>query len=188
MYPMCQTRREDRKPFLTLDVQILRRYWRRGRTWDPGWHHARGVTSKQKTAEAEELGSIIRKKAGSTIIGFSMDFLEGAVVLHFKTISLTVAMICALQRDSRRWLAMLACLDSSFVTIFDENGSEAHGLTGSGVIFRRFAGLYHFDVFWWLLLSVRVLDDETELFRVEEADGLDFRDVCRKLSWYLDVI
>lgn len=73
----------------------------------------------------------------------------------------------------------------------EENGSEAQGLTGSGVIFKRLAGLYHFAVFWWLwdLLSTRVLDDETEVLRVDVgAERLDWRDVWRKLSWYLDVI
>jgi hypothetical protein len=68
------------------------------------------------------------------------------------------------------------------VTVLDENGSDAHGLAGSGVILRRLAGLYHFGIFWWFLLSVKVLDDETEELRVEGADGLDFMNLCRKLS------
>jgi hypothetical protein len=71
------------------------------------------------------------------------------------------------------------------VTALDEKGSDAHGLTGSGVILKRLAGLYHFGVFWWLLLSVKVLDDETEDLRVRGADvlePLDFGDVSRKLS------
>jgi len=83
---------------------------------------------------------------------------------------------------------MLAWRFSSLLTVFEENGSLAHGLTGSGVILKRLAGLYHFDVLCGRSFSVRVSDEETDVLRVVGAAVLDLRDVWRKLSWYLDVI
>jgi hypothetical protein len=65
----------------------------------------------------------------------------------------------------------------------EEKGLLAHGLIGSGVIFRRLAGLNHFvDFFWWVvLLFVAALLEVAELLCAEGL-GLESKDVWRELS------